>query len=313
MKRFLLVVLSCFVSGAFVISARAETLSFAFVGDILLAGQAGRIMVSQNNINYPFAKAPQLKKADITFGNLECVLYGTVVRRNVRSGKNLGFMFTTPPKLGKSLVSAGFDIVSLANNHALDGGKTGLLSTIKTLDELGVIHAGAGKNRKEAYELKVIGSKGMKIGFLAFADLCNFSHCEATDGGAGIAMIKNGLAEALDLIERSRQKVDLLIVSVHWGIERQTLPSVRQKMLAKKIIDAGADMIIGHHPHVLQPVEVYKGKIIAYSLGNFVFDNPKPVQRKTMILWVDYNAGKLTYKKIPCTIINAQPVCKEGN
>jgi poly-gamma-glutamate synthesis protein (capsule biosynthesis protein) len=304
MKKFFAFLFVIFaLMGIFSVKANEkQKLSFAFVGDILLAGQAGRIMQATGNLNYPFEKvASVLSKADITFGNLECALTGNEVTRNVHQGANKWFCFKTPPKMGKSLVFAGFDIVSLANNHSMNGGEKGMIETIETLNKSGIKYVGGGRNYEEAHALKIIEAKGLKIGFLAYAAIGGPA---ATKNRPGIAWPNNIYNE----VSAAKSKVDILIVSLHWGIEGTNQPTEEQRKFAKKLIDAGADIIIGHHPHRLQPVEIYKGKIIAYSLGNFVFDNPRPASCQTVILWVEVDGQKnITYKKIPCYIKNAQP------
>lgn len=287
----------------------SERISFVFVGDVMLAGQAGRIMQNTGNLRYPFERVtPVLTKAEIAFGNLECVLTGDRVTPNIRQGPERRFYFKTPPKMAESLVFAGFDVISLANNHTLDGGRKGLLDTIMTLDQLGIKYVGAGKNAKEAYALKVLEVKNRKVGFLAWTDVINIPGAEAGEDKPGIAYLKGREDIILRLIQEGRKKVDILIISVHWGVEGSTVPTLRQKTLARKWIEAGADIIIGHHPHRIQPVEIYKGKLIAYSLGNFVFDSPSPASRKTIILWVEVDEkNRISYKKIPCYITNAQP------
>jgi len=292
-------------SNAFSQEIQNQKISLAFVGDILLAGQAGRIMQTQGT-SYPFAKvAPILKESDLAFGNLECALTGNTITRNVPiDGKKL-FIFKTPPRFGKALVDGGIDIVSLANNHAMNGGKPGLIETMKTLKELGIIYVGAGSNLQEARSCRILEVKGRKIGFLAYADIGG----PAATSQPGIAVLKDTLSQVLEEVKTAKRKVDFLIVSFHWGIEGSTKPSARQKSVAQKVIDVGADIVIGHHPHVLHPVETYKGKTIAYSLGNFVFDNPRPICCKTMILWVDWNpiTGNQNIIQMPCYIRSSQP------
>lgn len=289
--------------------AEEGVLKMTFVGDILLAGQAGRIIQETDRIEYPFEKVVSvLSRADITFGNLECALTGNIVTRNVRQGPNKWFCFKTPPKMGKALVYGGFDIVTLANNHSMNGGERGLKDTIETLNELAIEYIGAGQNYEEAHELKITEAKGFKIGFLGYSDL---GYASATKTKPGIAKVS---LDILNEITEAKNRVDILIISLHWGIEGSTEPTERQRKLAQQIIDAGADLIIGHHPHVLQPIEKYKGKLIAYSLGNFVFDNPRLICCKTIILWVEIDKDKkISYKKIPCRIKNAQPVLVEQN
>lgn len=288
----------------------SSSVKIAFVGDILLAGGAGQMM-TKYGLSYPFEKVVNiLESADIVFGNLECSLTGNTITKNVplvdKTGKKTkSFVFKVPPKYAESLRLAGFDIVSLANNHTLNGGRKGLQETIETLEKLGIQYVGAGKDYSESRSCRVIGKKDKKIGFLAYSDI---GPIPATNNEPGVASAKD-IPLILKEIQQAKNLVDILIVSLHWGIERETRPSQRQRELAWKMIGAGADIIIGHHPHVLQPIEIYQGKTIAYSLGNFVFDNPKLSQRKTMVLFVKIDErGNQRFYQIPCEIRNFRPI-----
>ncbi len=269
----------------------SASLRMAFVGDILLAGLAGRMM-ERYGYEYPFAKvAPILKGADIAFGNLECALTGNVITRNVRQGGKKLFIFKVPPRFGKALVLGGFDVVSLANNHSLNGGLSGLRETQRTLENLGILYVGTGP-------LVVLEKAGWRVGFLAYSDI---------GPRPPIASFKN-LEKVLKEVGEGNKKVDILVVSLHWGREGSGRPTESQRRIAHQIINAGADIIIGHHPHVLQEIEMYKGKTIAYSLGNFVFDNPKPPFTETMILKIEIDeTGRQKVEKVPCRIKSAQP------
>jgi poly-gamma-glutamate capsule biosynthesis protein CapA/YwtB (metallophosphatase superfamily) len=280
-------------------------LSLAFVGDILLAGLAGRIINKTGNVAYPFEGVKsELENADITFGNLECVFVGKTITRNVTlEDGSKRFMFLTKPEFAESLSKASFDIVNLANNHAMDGGKKGLESTIAALGKYSIAYVGGGKNKSEAYSCRTINRKGWNVGFIARSAVNKVG--VAGDDSAGIAVLNDDICENVKYL---KPKPDLLIVSLHWGIEDSNVPTENQRKLARKLIDCGVDMVIGHHPHVLQPLEIYKGKIIAYSLGNFVFDNPKYSDSKTMILKVKVNPnGSQSAYYIPCRIVRAKP------
>lgn len=243
-----------------------------------------------------------LEKADITFGNLECALTGSIITRNVRQNNKKWFCFKVPPKYGQALICAGFDIVSLANNHTMDGGTKGIIETIDTLSKLGIIHVGGGRNFQEAHTLRIFEIENFKIGFLAYTAI---GGPPATKNQAGIAKLNENI---FNEVATAKEKVDLLVVSLHWGIEGSTKPTDDQKKIARKLVEAGTDLLIGHHPHVLQPIEKYKDKLIVYSLGNFVFDNPRPICCETMILWVEVDKNKnIDHKEILCKIKNAQP------
>lgn len=290
--------------GTAVISQR-DSITLDFVGDILLAGRCGHQML-QYGTAYPLEKvAPILKQADLACGNLECALTGNVITRNVRVGNRKCFVFKTLPRFSQALVDGGIDIVTLANNHSLNGGKSGLADTMNTLDKVGVKWFGAGRKTPEHRYPRIIEVKSRKIGFLGYTDI---GGSPATTNQPGVAILKNQENLVCQEISCLRRKVDIVIVVLHWGIEGTTSTSARQKTLARKFIDAGADLVIGHHPHRLQPIEQYHGKTIAYSLGNFVFDNPSAGSCRTGILEIKIDSsGKQTYRLIPCTIHIPRP------
>jgi poly-gamma-glutamate synthesis protein (capsule biosynthesis protein) len=286
-------------------SAQKQTITLSFVGDILLAGVAGQRMLEYGT-SYPLSQvAPILKRADITCGNLECALTGKEITRNVRVGQKQLFVFKTLPRFSQALVDGGINIVSVANNHSLNGGRSGLLDTMNALDKVNVKFIGAGRNASEYRQPKIIEVKGRKVGYLAYTDI---GGAEATKTQPGVATLKNNVDQCLREISALKNKVDIVVVVLHWGIEGTTSSSARQKTLARKFIDAGADVIIGAHPHRLQPVEKYHGKTIAYSLGNFVFDNPSVGSCKTGILEIKIEPnGSQIYKLIPCKIKVPRP------
>ncbi|OGD57335.1 hypothetical protein A2V71_00755 [Candidatus Berkelbacteria bacterium RBG_13_40_8] len=303
MKKTLLIGLLLFVFGTS--TTFAATLKLAFVGDILLARHVGKNIVSYGT-NYPFENvAPVLKSADIAFGNFECTLYGQKI-----TGTSKNFVFRAPANFAKAVSAGGIDIVSLANNHMLDSGRPGVKSTLIGLKDAGIATVGAGLNETEAYACRIIEIQGVKVGYLAFTDIANSGllNAAATPSRAGVA-VASDLNQLKACIIFSKKQCNLLVVSFHFGNEYQTEPSARQQLLVKLALDSGADIIIGHHPHVLQKVVQVKGKTVAYSLGNFVFDNHKPSRAKTEILIVNYDTvtSLQSIDQIPCYIRNCQP------
>lgn len=273
----------------------------------MLARTVGRTIL-KHGVDYPFAGkyvAAALQSADITFGNLEGCLVGKTV-----TGSSKAFVFRSPPRFAEGLGSAGFRIMSLANNHAMDGGQSGLISTLEALDREGIDPVGAGRNRAEARQLKVISTDtGWRVGYLAYTDVENRKGSAATASRAGVATVEP-MAEMVMDIQKAKPLVDLLIVSYHWGVEYQIgEPNRRQLVIASKAKQAGADIIIGHHPHVLQRIELdQSNKLVAYSLGNFVFDNHRPSRARTLMLVVHVEPhGKLSYEAISCRIVACQP------
>ncbi len=235
-----------------------------FVGDIML-DRGVELKVKREgggDFKFVFSKiADKLKKADLLFGNLESVISD--------KGKNVGseYSFRADPEAVKALEYAGFDVVSLAHNHALDYTGEALEDCMERLKKAGIDYVGAG-NREEAFSLKIKEVKGLKVGFLAFTDL-GTKYWKAGEESAGIAWTEEA---PLEITREAKEKVDILAVSFHSGKEYAREPESSKSSLFKEIVDSGADLIIGHHPHVIQPVEEYKNGWIAYSLGNFVFD-----------------------------------------
>lgn len=283
----------------------SATLKLAFVGDILVARSVGKKIIA-NGMDYPFRDvSPILKSADIVFGNFECTLYGNQI-----TGTSKQLVFRAPIRFAQAVSSSGIDIVSLANNHMLDAGRDGVISTIRSLESIGIKTVGAGETSNEAYACRVIESRGIKVGFLAFTDIANtgLSNAKAMANRSGVASAAD-LPKVTNAISRARRQCDLMVVSFHFGVEYQTTPNARQKMLVSLALKSGADIIIGHHPHVLQPIVQIAGRTAAYSLGNFVFDNHKPSRARTEILIINYDTktGRQSVQQIPCYIRNCQP------
>ncbi len=209
------------------------------------------------------------------------------------------FTFRLPPYRVSAMNELGIDIVALANNHSLDFGTDALVDTCTTLDGAGIKYVGAGPNMDRAKQLETIEVSGKTIGFLAASRVYPDTSWVANSKKPGMV---SGYDPTILLqeIEKARDVCDYLVVYVHWGIEKDVKPQEYQRDLGKKIIDAGADIVIGSHPHVLQGVEYYNGKPICYSLGNFIFGSSIP---KTALLKadVDFSQNNVTLSLIPGT------------
>ena len=169
----------------------------------------------------------------------------------------------------------GIDLVTLANNHALDFGTDALVDTLDTLDQAGILHVGAGRNLDEAKEPVIAELKGMKIGFIGASRVIPETSWNATSTKPGM-LVTYDPALTVQEIEKLDEVCDYVVVYVHWGIERAEHPEEYQRTMGRQYIDAGADLVVGSHPHVLQGIEYYEGKPIVYSLGNFVFGSSIP-------------------------------------
>ena len=253
---------------------RGEEVSLIAVGDISYSRGVERVIKKEKSITYPFLKIQDyLKGADLVFGNLETpITQGPEI-------PDFKMIFRSNPGTEKALKQAGFSILSLANNHTPDFGEQGLKDTFNFLENAGIKYVGAGQNEQEAYQPVYIGKKGIKFAFLAYNDPDVVpAFYGASANRAGTAFMRQ--EKMIETVKKAKQKADFVIVSMHAGAEYSDRPNDPQINFAHAAIDAGADLVIGHHPHVVQTLEKYKGKYIFYSLGNFVFDQPQSEETK---------------------------------
>ena len=219
------------------------------------------------------------------------------------------FTFQTDPKNVQILLDLGIDIVSLANNHSLDFGQDALQDTFVTLDEAGILYAGAGDSKERAEELQVIEVNGKKFGFLAATRVIPVAGWDVRNKQPGLFTTYDD-TRLVERIRESKEECDFLAVYVHWGIEREEYPEEYQNVIAKHCVEAGADVIIGAHPHVLQGIEFIEGKPIFYSLGNYIFNNSTP---KTLLVKVLIKSDDtVEYSLIPAFVTNGQTQAMEG-
>ncbi len=262
-----------------------------FVGDIMLHRGVEHYILKagEGDYTFPFHLINDyLSQADFVFGNLESVISD--------QGSDQGglYSFRADPQTIDGLIH--FNAVSVANNHAFDYGRLAFEDNLKRLAEKDILFVGGGMNAEEAYSPKFLEIKGNKIALLGYLDLGSPSW-EATENRSGVAWaheekIQEGIAKA--------QEADIVIVSFHYGEEYQKEPNERQRYLSNLAVSAGADLVIGHHPHVTQPVE----DNIAFSLGNFIFD--QKFSEETMqglLLDVVFNENRgYNIKEVPVTI-----------
>ena len=250
--------LFCLLAG----TAGAEQLTLIFAGDIMLDDGPGRTIAAGGDPLAAFAGI--LAEADYRIGNLEVPV---ATRGQPHASKIVSFR-AHPRTL--SVLQGRFDAVSLANNHSGDYGRDAFIETMQHLDRAGIAYFGGGRNLAAAHAPLWIEKKGLKIAVLGY----NEFKPRAFEAGAdwpGVAWSEDDQVIA-DMRAAKAAGADLVIPFMHWGWEKETRPSERQRSFARKMIDAGAALVVGSHPHVTQGAEIYKGKPIIYSLGNFVFD-----------------------------------------
>lgn len=276
----------------------AEPVTIHAVGDIMLAGSGTRAYHKQG-YSYPFAAvSDRLQQADIVIGNLEAPL---AAGGEEFIGKK--FRFKVDPAALEAIKDAGFTHLALANNHILDYGSTGLQQTIQALDGAGVAHFGAGPDLGAARKAWITEVKGIKIAFLAYS-LVYPEEFFATKGRAGTAPgYRPYYSEDIKL---ARSRADYVVVSFHWGEEGAKQPKPYQQTTARKAIDAGADVVLGHHPHVLQGVEYYGRGVIFYSLGNFTFGSMSRSSASSMIARITLDDGVRGVEIIPLDVLNSR-------
>lgn len=299
--RFLVIVgVASIMLGAPSLHAKNREVRMLFVGDVLLGASLGP-KLKTHGAGYPSQHVRTiLSDADLVFGNLECPL--TTARESTK-GKSQAqleaktqFIFKADPILGaKALQLAGFTVMSVANNHSMDYRGIGMMDTIATLDDAGIVPAGGGADWDTAAAPRILTmDDGSTVGVLA-CSMINPPYTgagESTPGAYAIGKRWNPFLE--EQIELLDQKCDFVVLSVHWGIERNTTHQPYQTKIAHAAIDAGADAVIGHHTHCLQPFEWYDGKLIAYSLGNFIFTGQSK-EVSSAILEIHWTPGREDY------------------
>ncbi len=295
----------------------------AFVGDVLpLEGR-----------DYWGRMGSLLTSADLTIGNLECPISSRGARTELKLNPNdralpNEYFFRAPPHQAAKLAEGGFDAVTLANNHIMDYGNDALEDTLRLLDEEGILHTGAGMNRDAAREPLVTTLSGERIAVVAYVDAAtlpdttHFAAKHDTPGtifvhGDGSGKPTRQTVKLLreDIGAASRQ-ADFVIASFHWGTETKDDPDPLQRNLAHLAIDSGAKMVVGHHPHVLQGLEIYKGCPIAYSLGNFAFPTPWVNNQFTAVLNVQIEDGqwkRLAWHPVRMEHITGIPAPAQGD
>ena len=255
----------------------------------LLAGGDVRMERSEALDLDPFASLePSLGSADFALINMETAISGR------GSPYEKAYVFRAPPSAAERIAGAGVDVANLANNHAKDYGSIAMTDTVNLLEAAGVVTIGAGANTEEAYRYRLLETDaGVRVAFVGASLIVPFDF-GATSVTPGIASAHTPVrARVLDTVRAAAAVADAVVVAVHWGIERDPCPSIDQRVLAQQLLDAGADAVIGHHPHVLQPVEFSGGKLVAFSLGNFVWEPRQGLTGETGVLQLDFDGGEV--------------------
>ena len=238
--------------------------------------------------------APVLEKGDAAWVNLEGV---TSTLGEPKTEKV--YTFEGPPSFAPALARAGVNVVTMGNNHSVDYGRAALRDTIARLEKAGVQVVGAGKDFDDAHAPAIVTTaSGATVGFLGYSDVW-WPGFEATDGHAGVAQAFTDIGRMKRDIRQLSAEVDYVVVGFHWGYEYQHYPVSQQTTEGHAAIDAGADLVIGHHPHVLQGFETYKRRLIAHSLGDLVFDHISVPSGQTVLVDATLKPDGVTARLVP--------------
>jgi poly-gamma-glutamate synthesis protein (capsule biosynthesis protein) len=276
------------------------TVRLMFSGDVTLSDHFEEVVGT--DYTRPFAAMNEYRQADLSMVNLENPLTKATIAM-----PNKQFNFKANPDSVKVLTSGGVDLVSLANNHSMDFEADGLKETLSTLDAAGIQYVGAGKDLTEARRPKIIDVKGQRIAYLAYWG----EEYGAEANKAGVNSIEE--ARIAEDIKAIRDQVDWIVVNFHWGQELAEVPADWQVKLGHFTIDQGADVIVGHHPHVLQGAEIYKGRPIAYSLGNFIFGGNSRTDYDTAVMQVSLKDKQMKVEFLPVEVTGYQPKVVQGD
>jgi len=291
--KFTITIVIIFLTGCLASPVFAEDINLVFAGDATFGGHYA--VIAKESVKDPAWSFRNIKNilesADLVMVNCE----NAITEADKKATKK--FNFKMRPEQTEIFKHNNIGLVTIANNHVYDYGKEGLFDTIANLDKFGIEHVGAGANLEQARipVEKIINGK--RLFFLAYG---NYSPATATSPGVAY---RNPKYVIEDIRKAKAKGADIVIVNFHWGVERSTCPTKGDQSLAHLAIDNGADIIIGHHPHVIQPVEIYRGKIVAYSLGNFIFGGNSSGPREGMLIKVKISPeNTLSYEKIILSI-----------
>jgi poly-gamma-glutamate capsule biosynthesis protein CapA/YwtB (metallophosphatase superfamily) len=264
------------------VAVTVRPLRLASVGDINLGDVPGEA-IAAHGPRYPWSSVGKaLRQADIAFGNLECA----ISKRGEPFPKQFNFR-GTPAALEGLRRHSGIDVLNLANNHVGDFGRTATVDTVRAVQRLGMRAVGAGPNLKRALAPQVVDRLGLRVAFVGFSSIAPLEFAAGEDSPGTAWASVEAVAEA---VRDARRRADVVVATFHWGIEKATYETADQQLLAQTAAAAGAQLVIGAHPHVLQPLRREGAALVAYSLGNFVFGAASPGTESTGILESDLTA-----------------------
>lgn len=282
-------------------SADDGTATLMFAGDVALNGLYSNSIGSEHN--WAFSALGEARQADVMMVNLEAPFTTATIAEPTQADP-----YKADPDKVNVLKNGGVDLVNLANNRTMDYQSAGLEETLKTLEQAGIRHLGAGRNVTEARRPEVLDVNGQRIAYFGYYDADLHA---ATENQPGTNIRQNDRIAAD--IKAIRDQVDWVVVNFHWGSEISRYPSDTQIDLARFTIDQGADLVVGHHSSILQGAEVYKGRPIVYSLGNFIFGGEAHSNSDTAMLKVALKDKQMKVELLPVEVKGFQPRVVSGD
>lgn len=282
--------------------AGRASLTILFTGDVLLDRGVRRV-AERKGISYLFEEvSPIFREADAVVVNLECPLTDTI------SPVNKKYIFRADARWAKDLKAVGITYAAMANNHTNDQGRRGLQATAQHLTEAGITPLGYGKNFKEQMSPVLIEKDGISVALFNATTLTIENWCRIDDKPGIAQPTEEELLDGIGDFQHRHPDTHIVVV-LHWGVEFQPYPSIRQRALAHKLSEAGVAAVIGHHPHILQPIDTIGKMPVYYSIGNFVFDQKIPKAKESMIARLTFHSnGTMKSDSIAVRIEGGRPV-----
>jgi poly-gamma-glutamate synthesis protein (capsule biosynthesis protein) len=282
----------------------ADTLNVVLTGDILL-DRGVRQVINHHGVDHLFSDGIDsvFRSAQVVVGNLECPatkIEAPVFKR---------FIFRAEPEWLDTLRQHGFTHLNLANNHAIDQGREGLMDTRRHIIEAGMVPIGAGETMAEAAQPVLLAATPRKVWLVPSLRLALENYAYLPDKPCVSQEPMDSLLERVHRLRRA-DSTAIIIVSLHWGGEHTLQPVPRQRYEAHQLMLAGADILVCHHTHTLQTIETFRGRRIYYSLGNFIFDQPKPLNAQACIVRLSVSRDSLEVETIPVEIRHCTPYLK---
>lgn len=270
-------------------------------GDVML-DRSIRTTINTKGLGYLFEDVrPVFRQADFTVINLECPA------TSIRAPLTKQFVFRAEPEWLHGLKDAGVTHCILANNHSYDQGRDGLISTAGNLQDAGLVPVGYGTTQREACQPVVVEKDGMEVAIFSSVTLALESWMYLEDSPGMCQATVEDLKQAIALHKKEHPN-RFILITLHWGIEYRSMPTPIQRDQATALVDAGADAIIGHHPHVIQSYESIHGKPVFYSVGNLVFDNPNPKTHEGLLVKLALTENTTSVEVIPYRSEKGKPV-----